>query len=180
MSVPQLEDLGDLSGRRVLVRADFNVPLGNSEITDDLRIRSAVPTLKWLVNAGAHVTVCSHLGRPQGEPNQQYSMTLVLFRLAELVPRSSCWRTCGLVPARLATTLPSYRTSSLNTTRMSMMLSAHRIVAMRPSSGLLNSCQALLGGYLAGRSRCWVRFERARNPPSWPLWAALRSATSGP
>jgi phosphoglycerate kinase len=86
MSVPQLEDLGDLSGRRVLVRADFNVPLGNSEITDDLRIRSAVPTLKWLVNAGAHVTVCSHLGRPQGEPNQQYSMTLVLFRLAELVP----------------------------------------------------------------------------------------------
>ena len=47
-SVPTLEDLGDLDGRRVLVRADFNVPLSNGEITDDLRIRAALPTLRWL------------------------------------------------------------------------------------------------------------------------------------
>ena len=86
MSVPQLEDLGDLNGRRVLVRADFNVPLSGGEITDDLRIRAALPTLKWLVDAGAHVTTCSHLGRPKGEPNPEFSMAPVRQRLAELAP----------------------------------------------------------------------------------------------
>ncbi|MDH4170595.1 MAG: phosphoglycerate kinase, partial [Acidimicrobiia bacterium] len=59
MSVPRLEDLGDLDGKRVLVRCDFNVPLANGEITDDLRIRAALPTLKWLLDAGAQVTACS-------------------------------------------------------------------------------------------------------------------------
>ena len=86
MSVPQLEDLGDLSGRRVLVRADFNVPLRAGEITDDLRIRAALPTLRYLVDAGAHVTACSHLGRPKGEPNPAFAMGPVRARLAELAP----------------------------------------------------------------------------------------------
>ena len=69
MPVSVLEDLGDLNGRRVLVRADFNVPLANGVITDDLRIRSALPTLKWLQEQGATVTACSHLGRPKGAPD---------------------------------------------------------------------------------------------------------------
>jgi phosphoglycerate kinase len=86
MSVPTLEDLGDLDGRRVLVRADFNVPLNDGEITDDLRIRSAVPTLQFLVEHGAIVTACSHLGRPKGAPDPKYSMEPVRARLAELVP----------------------------------------------------------------------------------------------
>ncbi len=85
-TVPQLEDLGDLSGRRVLVRADFNVPLEDGVITDDLRIKSALPTIKWLVDQGASVTTCSHLGRPKGEPNPAFSMDPVRTRLAELVP----------------------------------------------------------------------------------------------
>ncbi|MFN3215905.1 MAG: phosphoglycerate kinase [Acidimicrobiales bacterium] len=85
-TVPTLEDLGDLSGRRVLVRADFNVPLDGSEITDDLRIRAAVPTLRYLLDAGATVTACSHLGRPKGEPDPAYSMDPVRARLAELAP----------------------------------------------------------------------------------------------
>ncbi len=66
--VPELEDLGDVAGRSVLVRADFNVPLSGGEITDDLRIRAALPTLNWLTEHGASVTACSHLGRPKGSP----------------------------------------------------------------------------------------------------------------
>ena len=83
MTVPQLEDLGDLDGRRVLVRADFNVPIRDGEITDDLRIRAALPTLQYLVDAGAKVTACSHLGRPKGAPDPAYAMDPVRARLAE-------------------------------------------------------------------------------------------------
>jgi phosphoglycerate kinase len=86
MTVPTLEDLGDLDGRRVLVRADFNVPLKDGEITDDLRIRAALPTLQWLLERGATVTACSHLGRPKGAPDPKYSVEPVRARLRELVP----------------------------------------------------------------------------------------------
>jgi len=84
--VPTLEDLGDLNGRRVLLRADFNVPLSNGEIVDDMRIRAALPTIEWLHAQGAVVTACSHLGRPKGEPDPKYSMDPVRARLHELAP----------------------------------------------------------------------------------------------
>ena len=86
MSVPQLEDLGDVAGKKVLVRTDFNVPLADGEITDDLRIRAALPTLQWLQERGADVTAMSHLGRPKGEPNPKYSVEPVRKRLDELLP----------------------------------------------------------------------------------------------
>jgi phosphoglycerate kinase len=86
LKLPLLEDLPDVRGRRVLVRADFNVPLDHGEITDDLRIRAALPTIKWLTERGAAVTVCSHLGRPKGKPDERYSMEPVRKRLAELAP----------------------------------------------------------------------------------------------
>lgn len=84
--VPELEDLGDVSGKSVLVRADFNVPLDGEVITDDLRIRAALPTLKWLTERGAKVTACSHLGRPKGKPDPKYSVEPVRARLAQLAP----------------------------------------------------------------------------------------------
>jgi phosphoglycerate kinase len=93
--IPTLEDLevrvGDLSGKRVLVRTDFNVPLdhhddGSVEIVDDFRIRAALPTIEWLVERGASVVTASHLGRPKGEPDPKYSMAPVRARLAELAP----------------------------------------------------------------------------------------------
>ena len=86
MSVPTLEDLGDVDGKRVLVRCDFNVPLSDGVITDDLRIQAALPTLRWLTERGARVTACSHLGRPKGEPKPEFSMDPVRVRLNELAP----------------------------------------------------------------------------------------------
>jgi len=86
MSVPTLEDLGDVAGRRVLLRADFNVPIANGEIVDDFRIRAALPTIEWLTSRGAIVTVCTHLGRPKGAPDPKYSVEPVRRRLAELAP----------------------------------------------------------------------------------------------
>jgi phosphoglycerate kinase len=89
--LPTLEDLGDVSGRRVLVRTDFNVPMesgpdGTRHITDDFRIRAALPTIQWLTDRGARVVCASHLGRPKGAPDPKYSMDPVRTRLAELAP----------------------------------------------------------------------------------------------
>ncbi|MBK5333566.1 MAG: phosphoglycerate kinase [Ilumatobacteraceae bacterium] len=84
--IPTLTDLGDVSGKRVLVRTDFNVPVDNGEIVDDFRIRAALPTIEWLSTRGAHVVCASHLGRPKGQPNPKYSMEPVRQRLAELAP----------------------------------------------------------------------------------------------
>ena len=89
IDVPRLEDLGDLDGKSVLVRADFNVPISDGVITDDLRIRAAIPTLRFLVESGAKVTACSHLGRPKGEPDPTYSVEPVRAKLAEWVPEVS-------------------------------------------------------------------------------------------
>ena len=86
IDVPRLEDLGDLSGKSVLVRADFNVPISDGHITDDLRIRAAVPTLRYLLAAGASITACTHLGRPKGEPDPAYSVEPVRAKLAEWLP----------------------------------------------------------------------------------------------
>jgi phosphoglycerate kinase len=82
--IPTLDDLGEVNGKRVLVRTDFNVPIDNGVITDDFRIRAALPTIEWLTGRGAHVVCASHLGRPNGQPNPKYSMEPVRQRLAEL------------------------------------------------------------------------------------------------
>lgn len=80
-----IETLGDLKGKRVLVRSDFNVPLKDGVITDDGRIRAALPTLNQLREAGAKVIVMAHLGRPKGEVNPAYSLAPVAKRLGELI-----------------------------------------------------------------------------------------------
>ena len=79
-----IDTLGDLRGKRVLVRSDFNVPLKDGAITDDGRIRAALPTLKTLADAGAKVVVLAHLGRPKGKVDPAFSLAPVAARLAEL------------------------------------------------------------------------------------------------
>ena len=74
-----------VKGRRVLVRADLNVPLDGDRITDDGRIRAVLPTVTALRDAGAKVTICSHLGRPKGAPDPKYSLAPVAARLGELL-----------------------------------------------------------------------------------------------
>jgi phosphoglycerate kinase len=80
-----IDDLGDLRGKRVLVRSDLNVPLDGTTITDDGRIRASVPTITRLRDAGARVVVCAHLGRPKGAPDEKYSLAPVAQRLGELL-----------------------------------------------------------------------------------------------
>jgi phosphoglycerate kinase len=80
-----LADLGDPRGKRVLVRSDLNVPLDGSTITDDGRIRASAPTIADLVDRGARVVVCAHLGRPKGQPVGKYSLAPVAARLAEVL-----------------------------------------------------------------------------------------------
>ncbi|GAA4691128.1 phosphoglycerate kinase [Nocardioides nanhaiensis] len=77
--------LGEVGGRRVLVRSDLNVPLDGSTITDDGRIRASVPTIAELAAAGARVVVTAHLGRPKGAPEERYSLRPVAARLGELL-----------------------------------------------------------------------------------------------
>src|SRR5262249_47326363 len=83
--VPQLEDLPLKRGTRVLLRADFNVPLRDGEIDDDLRITAALPTIAYLREHGAEIVCCSHLGRPKGKVDPQYSLAPVARRLGELL-----------------------------------------------------------------------------------------------
>jgi phosphoglycerate kinase len=77
--------LGGVSGKRVLVRSDLNVPLEDGEISDDGRIRASVPTIEKLSSAGARVIVMAHLGRPKGTPDPAYSLAPVATRLGELL-----------------------------------------------------------------------------------------------
>ena len=80
-----LKDLGDLKGKRVLVRADFNVPLKGETITDDGRIKAALPTIKALREEGAKVILMAHLGRPKGKVVPELSLAPVAKRLGELL-----------------------------------------------------------------------------------------------
>ncbi|WP_395657902.1 phosphoglycerate kinase [Nocardioides sp.] len=85
--------LGDVAGKRVLVRSDLNVPLDGATITDDGRVRASVPTIKALADAGARVVVVAHLGRPKGEPDERYTLRPVAARLGELLGQEVAFAT---------------------------------------------------------------------------------------
>src|SRR5215217_4030410 len=87
MNKRSVRDL-DVEGKRVLVRVDFNVPVKDGEVTDDTRIRRAMPTIRHLLSEGAHPLLISHLGRPKGEPDPKYAMDPVAQRLEVLLGES--------------------------------------------------------------------------------------------
>jgi phosphoglycerate kinase len=84
--LPTLEDLPPLQDKRVLLRVDFNVPLADGEVSDDLRIRAALPTIEWLREQGADIVACTHLGRPKGKPDRRWSVEPIRRILADLAP----------------------------------------------------------------------------------------------
>jgi phosphoglycerate kinase len=88
-----IDDLGDLRGKRVLVRSDLNVPLDGQTITDDGRVRASLPTLQELTGKGARVAVVAHLGRPKGAPDPKYSLAPVASRLGELLGQEVAFAT---------------------------------------------------------------------------------------
>ena len=114
-----VEDI-DVKGKRVLCRCDFNVPTKEGKITSDKRIVAAMPTIEYLVNHGARVILCSHMGKPKGEWKPELSLQVVADRLSELLGKPvvmakddekvsvnvpcrrhaadnavACWRVCG-------------------------------------------------------------------------------------
>lgn len=104
--VPTLEDLeNDLSGlegKRIFVRCDFNVPIRDGEIADDLRIRAALPTLSWLLDRGASVVIGTHFGRPEGKYDGRYSTELLTTRLEELAPGADLLENLRFNPGEIA------------------------------------------------------------------------------
>jgi phosphoglycerate kinase len=88
MTIPRSVTTAQVTGKRVFVRVDFNVPLDGETITDDTRITAAMPTIKWLREHGARIILASHLGRPEGQRSPKYAMTPVAMRLEELVGRA--------------------------------------------------------------------------------------------
>ena len=88
MTIRYIDEIGDLQGKKVFVRVDFNVPLDeNQNITEDTRIRAVLPTINYILDAGASVVLASHLGRPKGERKQIYSMAPAAKRLSRLLSK---------------------------------------------------------------------------------------------
>lgn len=97
-----IEDL-KVSGKRVLVRCDFNVPMNDKgEITDDRRIRSALPTIEYIINNGGKAIVMSHFGRPKGEPNPKYTLEPIAKRLGELLNKEVIFAKDDMVAGDIA------------------------------------------------------------------------------
>src|ERR1700689_5255041 len=87
MNKLSIRDL-EMSGKRVFMRVDFNVPLDGSHVTDDTRIRETLPTIEFARKRGARLVLASHLGRPKGKPDPKYSLKPVAAKLAELLGES--------------------------------------------------------------------------------------------
>src|SRR5262245_26081264 len=84
MNKLSISDL-DLTGKRVFMRVDFNVPISDGKITDDTRITASLPSIKYVIQNGGRLILASHLGRPKGKPEPKYSLKPVAARLSELL-----------------------------------------------------------------------------------------------
>ena len=109
----------DWQGKKALVRVDFNVPLSGRPVTDDARIRAALPTIQYLLDHGAAVILMSHLGRPKDGPDPKYSMKVTADHLATLIPApvNFCPATTGPEAEAMAAALKPGEVLVLENTR---------------------------------------------------------------
>ena len=200
MNKKTIEDI-DVSGKRVLVRCDFNVPLDGTKITDETRIVAALPTIKYLLDHNAAVILCSHLGRPKGEFNMKYSLAPVAERLSELLDKKVVLAKDVIGPdaqkrglraeARRRGSsgerpLPQGRGKErsrvcqeawlLSLKSMSTMLSAPRTARMLPPPALPTICPPLPAILIRQGDRRHGQGALAEPEPVplWRSWAALR------
>jgi phosphoglycerate kinase len=148
-SLPRLEDLPLRPGSRVLLRADFNVPLSDrGRIEDDMRIRSALPTIEWLLDREAAVITCSHLGRPKGAPDPKYSMAPVAQRLADMLA----------IEVPLAPEVVGEQASAMaaGMAPQSVMMLENLRFEPGETKGTETSLHGDLGAALAGLADCYV------------------------
>ncbi|HTL42495.1 MAG TPA: phosphoglycerate kinase [Pseudolysinimonas sp.] len=141
-----IDSLGELSGKTVLLRCDLNVPLKDGEITDDGRVRASVPTIRELLDAGARVVAMSHLGRPDGAPDEKYSLRPVATRLAELLGEEVAFGAPGTARVTLLENLrfDPRETSKDDAERMSFAeeLASHGDVVVSDGFGVVHRKQA--------------------------------------
>lgn len=197
-----VEDL-DVKGKRVLVRCDFNVPLKDGEITNDKRIVAALPTIKYLMEQGAKVILCSHLGRPKGEYKPEFSLAPVAKRLSEYlgvdVPLAEDENVVGDNAKKMAADLQDGQVMLLENVRyraeetkneenFSKELAsladlfvndafgtAHR--AHCSTTGVASYLPAACGYLIKRRSGLWAAHWQIPSARWLPFWAALRCLT---
>ena len=172
--IPTLDDLGDVRGKRVLVRTDFNVPMDGGAITDDFRIRAALPTIEWLTERGATVVTASP---PRPAEGQARPEVLDGRRCAPASPSwrpvSSCSRTCASTRARRATIRRSSRSWSTASTCTSTTRSVRRTVRTHRSSARRRRCRRRWGCCCRRRSTCC---SGCATTPKHPFVAVLGGA----
>jgi hypothetical protein len=173
MSKLSINDL-DLKGKRVFIRVDFNVPLKDAVVTDDTRIRETLPTIRLALQKGGRLVLGSHLGRPKGGPDPQYSLRPAAKKLEELLGRP-----VAFIPKKKRTTRLFLSSLPLSAMELSFaMLSALRIGPTLRLSALRALCNKLpLVCSWKESSSILAKRSRIQPAPSLPFWVARKLAT---
>lgn len=191
----------DVKGKRVLMRVDFNVPMQDGAITDDKRIRAALPTIQHVIKEGGKVILMSHLGRPKGKPDDAFRLDPVAQRLSELLGQpvqkvDDCIgpevekAVAGLEPGDvlLLENVRFYAAETENDPEFAKALAALGDIFVNDAFGTAHRAHASTTGvadYLprspasSWRRNCssWAVRWKIPSGPSWPSWAAPRSKT---
>ena len=165
-----IEDV-DVSGKRVLCRCDFNVPTKDGKITSDKRIVAALPTIQYLMNHGAKVILCSHMGKPKGEWKPELSLKVVAQRLSELLGKEV------LMAADVVGEDAKAKAASLKDGDVMLLENVRYIKGETKNDPELISLPSA-ATWCRRKWGLWAKPWPTRSVPLWPFWAAQRFPTS--